>query len=378
VAAFWLPLLACLLAGAPARSLAAAAPRQLATGIAAVELLDNRRILAQDFDGQFTVISLDGGGARPWHCDWDRTAAGWNKPSPEDTSLPNFAISPDGRLVALAYNVTATNGRPEPEQAYDLFQTAIVLCDPAGSQARCVALAEQTDGGPRLYFSQDSRLLVGPELDPVDPTPQDLRAWYAEMADEGKAPRPQVNAIETASGRRIALPALKDAAWLDKCPYSDDYFFDEMDEPVVHYGRLSGPRAGLTGAFRPADNEGFSKYDWVAPGTLLCWLKGRQVVVDMAGKPHRVKTGVWVGYTWLPDGRSFFSRDGGRTLELGSVDWLTGRVAHALSQPGLKAYAMPLNSEGWPERVDTWTPLPDSSGVLIREPGDGGLVFVQL
>jgi hypothetical protein len=368
--------LAALLAQ-PGRA-AAAAVTPLASGVVDYQVLDAHHALVESFEGKFSVLDLDHGTAVPWQCPWNRQKAGWDKRAKNDTALTNFAVSPDGKLVALALRVSTSNGAARRADAAPLFVEAVLLCAADGGSPRCVALADETDGGPPLYFTQDSKTLVGPEYDPCEPTPQGLRDWYKGMDSQSAAELPPVDAVDTASGRRLALPALAQAAWLEKCPYSDDFAYAEMDTPTVHYGSLAGPQAGLTGAFTPPDGQdGFTQAAWAAPGLQLCWLQGRQVLVTMDGKLHPAAAGRWACYVRLPDGRSFFSRDGGRSIELGQVDWLGGAVSGAQARPDLQPYAVPLDAAGWPDRVDNWKALPDSSGALVLAPGEGILALVR-
>ena len=359
---------------------AATTPRQLATGIADAHLLDSHRALAQNFDGKFSVINLDTGKALPWTLDWTPQEDGWDAPLADDSALPNFTTSADGRLIALAFNVRTPNGAAKAADQAPLFAVAIVLCAADGSGARSVALAEETDGGPRLFFTQDGSLLLGPDFDPCDPGPDALRAWYQRMEQRSDGPLPApVDAVETLSGKRVGQPDLQQADWFDKCPYSDDFYYETMDDPTLSFGRLTGPDAGVSGQFLPPkpDDEGFTQLGWAAPGLLLGWLQGRQVVLTLDGQPHSAPPGRWISYCWLRDGRSYFSRDGGKSIELGHVDWLTGKVTGAQPRPDLAFYAQPLDASGLPARLDTWRALPDGSGALVREPAEGGLALVR-
>jgi hypothetical protein len=366
-----------ILAVIPAR---AAEPRRLADDVIGAVLVDNgTRVLAYDGSLQFSLIDIATGRAEPWQMGWQPTEAGFHV-SP-DAAYPNLAARADGSLVALAHYVTFA--ATDPAQDYPNTAYLLLLCRPDGS-TRPAALVEPTDGGPHLDFSQDGRYLIGPWFYDCAPSIAGYEEWYASLNQTMEITDNKVytNALDVETGQLVALASLADTEWgVNKSPYSDWYAYEDMDTPMWHFGCLSGPEAGLTGSWEPEQGtEYVQNNSWVGPELLLLWRSAGQLLVDVHGTAWPAPAGKWVSYCLLPDGRSFFSRDSGASIELGRIDWRTGAVTDGRACPELAHFAVPYDPEnGWPERFDTWMPLPDSSGAVVHTPGiddGGGLYFV--
>ena len=202
--------------GPAAPAVAAEEPRVLATEVFQGGLLADGRLLCTHYDSTFSVLNLASGEAQPWLPAWSplpRTAGTWR---PTAAFAGSLRVSPDGRHVALAKVVGVTH--QDPQGDYPDFAVAIVLSDPTGADARCVALADLSDGGPQLDFTQDSARLVGPFFYPCLPTAAGLMAY---AANGYVATAADYNYIDTATGAGGMLPELPDYEFYTKAPLSD-------------------------------------------------------------------------------------------------------------------------------------------------------------
>jgi hypothetical protein len=359
----------------------AAAPRLLASDIVGcVPVSAGRQALAYDSALQFSLIDLATGRQQPWQPDWDLKQGGFTLAG-EGSAYPNLAASADGSQVALAWYVQFAP--VDPEQDYPNTAYLLLLCRADGSGAHAAALVEPTDGGPRLDFTADGRYIIGPWYYDCPPTPAGYAQWYANLSLTNEITDEYVptNALDTQTGQLVHLAGLADPEWgVDKSPYSDWYAYEDMDTPAWHFGCLSGPAAGLSASWTPQHEAEYVQNSyWLGPQELLLWTAGGQLVADMQGRAAPAPAGTWVSFCRLPDGRSFFSRDGGASIELGRVDWRSGQVTGGRACPELAHFAVPYDPEtGWPQgRRDTWWPLP--GGALVNTPGEdgGGLYLVD-
>jgi hypothetical protein len=362
----WALAAACALAGEPP-----AAPPVLAKSVYQAGLLADGRLLCVTFDGTFNNLDLATDSAQPWAPSWSPAQDGW-----DSTGGSGFAwklrVSPDGQHVALATAVGVT--RPDPDGDYMDTAIAIILCDPSGANARCVALAEVTDGGPRLDFTRDSSRLFGPWFFTCPPT---ARGFHNYIANDYQAPdAAPMNYIDTATGSGGFQAGLPDFEFYLKAPDSDFFVFERLDEPGLAFACFTSP--GVTGSFNPVDLI-WQDYQWALPDALLINFEdGSQRLVAVDGTSHAAPDALWRCYVTLPDGTCLFSDDRGRSIKYGKVDWPTFTVDWYVERPDLARFAEPLSADGWPERINAWLPLRDSSGVVIIAPGEGDVVLARV
>jgi hypothetical protein len=355
----------------------AAEPRTLATEVFQGGLLADGRLLCSHFDSTFSVLDLATGAVQPWQPAWSPAQDGWDVES-DGGFRWKLAVSPDGRHVALAKAVGVTHADPQGD--YPEFSVAVVLSDPTGADARCVALADLTDGGPPLDFTADSARLVGPGYDPCPPTPAGLLAW----ATSGYAARDdaQFNYVDTATGAGGTQPGLPDYEFYTKAPLSDNFVYESLDDPALSFGSFTG--AGRLGQYSAPEGRYWGYYEWVLGDTLLLTLDDltQQLVRTDGSVLPRVRKGhaapLWHCYCTLPDGTCLFSDDGGISFSYGQVDWPTLSVSWRVALPQLARFSEPLGEEGWPLRINKWLPLRDSSGVVVITPDAGEVALVKL
>lgn len=284
-----------------------------------------------------------------------------------------MAVSPDGRHIALARSVSVMHSDPEGDYPYNAV--AILLCGPTGNDARCVGLAEPTDGGPPLSFTQDSSRLYGPWIFPCPPTPR----GFIEYVDSnyGSDTYLDVNYIDTQTrigGKDAELP---DYEFYDKSPQSDYFAYESLDEPALSFALFAG--GGNQGSFHTTPEYTWGWYEWVLPDRLLVNLDdGRQQLVSVDGTSLPPVQGVWHCYCSLSDGTCLYSDDRGKSVKYGKVDWTTFSVDWWVDRPDLARFAEPLGEGGMPERLNKWLPLDDSTGVVIIEPGEGEVYLAKV
>jgi hypothetical protein len=350
-------------------------PVKIADHIDTTQVLSSELALVRHEDGNYSTISLTPPYAQqPWNLAWPAGAEGW-KLEPHEFG-PNFAASHDGGTIAFGFNVITPSADPTDE--YPLLVTAIVLCDADGFYGRCVALTDIVDGGPRLYFTQNDHFLLGPDYLPCAPTPDGLRGWYAAMNDNPADPLPDPpSALDLRTAKLVSFEALRDVPWLTMNPYSDEFYFDEMDTNKVHFGCFSNDKPLLLSEWAPPDGTAFSNMYWAGTGTIMIWMNGTaelQYPLAYHAESQWVMNVFYaqLGYASPFHFPMFFSSDGGHSIRYG-MPWPDG----SQEVPSLSHFAVPVDSDGWPERVDTWLPLPDHSGVLINTPGvDGGVLYL--
>lgn len=346
----------------------AAPPAVLASGVYQAGILADGRLLCVDYDGAMRTLDLATGAQAPWVLDWDAAADGWDTTGGAGFSR-KLRVSPDGQHVAVAVGVGVTH--PDPDGDYMDTAIAIVLSGPAGANARCVALAEVTDGGPQLDFTQDSSRLIGPWFFHCQPSAKAFQTYIASGYEA--MPALAFNYIDTRTGKGGMQAGLPDYEFYMKAPDSDFFVSEALDEPGLTFATLTAP--GITGSYIPDAAGVWSEYQWVLPDALLLgFADGSQRLVYVDGTHAPAPDPVWRCYATLPDGTCLFSDDRGNTVKYGKVDWPTFSIDWWIERPDLARFAEPLSAEGWPERVNTWIPLRDSSGVVIIEPGTGDVV----
>jgi hypothetical protein len=356
----------------------AAEPQLIATDVvSAVPVNAGSQVLCFTSEQELQILDLPLGRPQPWHLQWDPADAGLRYPSGD--YFPNIAACPSGETVVIARYVELER-EPDDEFPYGFY--AIILCKPDGSAARIAALADVTDGGPLLQFSMDGRYLTGPWFFDCEPSAAGYHAWFAELeqmdVSAGEMAE-QLNAYDLQEQRLVHLPGLIDSLWgVDKSPYSDWYFLDDPDQPLRYFGELYGAHGSdYIRASLPIDDPGYLfRSDWIGPQLTLVWSEHGQWCISPHGAHWPAPAGQWISYCLLSDGRSIFSADGGGSIELGRIDCLNGTVDGRRAMPELEHFAVAFESNGWPQRVDTWIPMSDASAVLINTPGiDGGKLF---
>lgn len=349
-----------------------APPPVLATGIYQAGLLADGRLLCLSFDSTFTVLDLSTGKAEPWHPAWSPKTAGWEAEGGAGFGW-KMAVSPDGKHVAMATGVGTTH--KDPDGDYTDFTIAVLLSGPEGTDARCVALAEVTDGGPQLDFTQDSARLVGPWFFACQPTPDGYRKYVAN--DYRDPSVTQFNYIDCATGSGGLQADLPDFEYYTKAPDSDFVVYEDLDEAGFRFVSLTEPAPPAI--YLPPAGKSSSFYEWVLPDAMLFNLDdGSQQLVSVDGTTKPVLQPLWHCYVTLPDGTCLFSDDRGKSVKYGKVDWPTTTVDWWVERPDLARFAEPLGEMSWPSPINKWVPLPDSSGVVIIAPDEGDLVLAHL
>lgn len=349
-----------------------APPAVLASNVYQAGILVDGRVLYVTFDGACNTLDLGSGAIEPWILDWNPADLGWESAGGGGFNW-KLAVSPNGRHVALAVTVGATHRDP----AGDYMDTAVavILSDHTGAKARCVALAELTDGGPPLDFTTDNRRLVGPWLFPCPPTAAAFQQYINQEHDAPEADA--INYIDTRSRTGMLQDGLPDHEFYVKAEYSDFFVCESLDEPGLIFASFTHP--GIAGRYNPPEAWAWNDYQWVLPEALLVsYGEASQTLVDVDGTRHAAPQPVWRCYTTLPDGTCLFSNDRGRSVKYGKVDWPTFTVDWWVERPDLAGFREPLNADGWPEQLHQWIPLRDASGVLIIDPAEGSLVLTRV
>ncbi|MCC7478130.1 hypothetical protein IT575_06675 [bacterium] len=334
------------------------------------------RVLCRDIYGRFFSVALDGTDPRQWSSGWDHAAEGWCL-SEDEYSLDGngLLVSPDGKWVAISRLVTT----PVPGQDYPARCNAVVICSSAGGDGRCVALAEETDGGPQLAFSKGGSRLNALLYIPGEPTAE----HYASLVSSSEADIWQeglYNYVDLPGGERGLLPGLDNAEFFDRSPLSDNFWYQELDNHATMFSNFA--EGGELGRFTPASETDLTIFsEWVLPDALLLALAGpRQLLVRVDGSSADVPAGgYWRCFCSFPDGACLFSRDGGVSIEYGKVDWSSFSVDWSVERPELSALGEPLVRDiEVPEIVHDWQALRDGSGFLVREPTYAGLYVVKV
>lgn len=335
-------------------------------------LLADGRLLCLDFDNVFTVMDLSTGKSEPWQPVWSALQAGWESQGGGGFGW-KMAVSPDGKHVAMATNVGVTHNDPNGD--YIDSTVAIVLCGPDGTDARCVALAELTDGGPQLNFTQDSSRLIGPWYIACQPTPEGYRKYVVDGFSDPRVT--QYNSIDTATGAAALIKDFPDFDYYMKAPDSDFVVAEELDVPGLQLVSVTEPSQSAT--YLPPEGKLLGFYEWVLPDALLLNLDdGSQHLLSVDGSSKPAPKPLWHCYVTLPDGTCLFSDDRGQSVKYGKVDWPTFTVDWWVDRPDLARFAEPLGEMSWPGRLSKWVPLRDSSAVVIVSPEEGDLVLAKL
>ncbi len=355
---------------------ASGAAKLIAADVMEFGELTDGLVLCRDSYGRYFSVASDGTDARIWEAGWDPAAEGWGL-SEDAYSLAgnSLLVSPDGKRVAVSRLVTTS----VPNQDYPARCNAVVICSSSGGDGRCIALAEETDGGPQLAFSQDSQRLFALYFIPGEPT----AAHYASLVSSSEASvweQDHYNFVELASGNRGLLPGLDNAESFDKCPQGDNFSYQELDNMATMFSSFDS--GGELGRFKPASDTDWTIFsEWVLPDAMLLALAGpRQLLVRTDGSSKEVPDGgYWRCFCSFDDGACLFSRDRGASIEYGKVDWSSFTVDWSVARPDLSALAEPLEADSeLPVVQHNWQPLRDGSGFIVREPTYAGLYVVPV
>ncbi len=318
-------------------------------------------------EGDTSLQRLDAatGAMTPWSQEWSPAAAGWRLRRGTGVIEVGHEVSHDGRLVALGHAFEPRGGPPGERNEL----VAIVVSRSDGSEPRCVGVGVPSDDPPPFYWSRDSRRLIGDWSLACSP---DARARPVPLSldDPGEWPG-RMRWQDLVDGRGGELPY--HWVWEGRDPLGDRVVadFSGPDGSGLEIFDLA-TGATLTQLVDPPAEE-LRNGRWVADDAVLIdvtrahdrgYIRQRLLYTD--GRSVAVVGPRWQIYTRLPDGQLLLSRDDGRSVEQGRVDWTRLRVEQARPRPELARFTSP------DKRVPAqWQP--GLGGVLIHEPDEAAL-----
>ncbi|MBN2081721.1 hypothetical protein JW859_05865 [bacterium] len=324
----------------------AAVPVYGDTVVAAARLAEEER---------YTFLTLDTSGAPPveWVPDWDPSEYGWE---PADGPVLFLKASPDGQWLCYDQWVHLPD---EFATEFEYMHQAelVMLSRPDGSEARPIAVTIQVGGGAEFDFTADGSRIVGQPLIKCLPTPGSY-ARFLEL-DGADPDVPPFNYYDVTTGERGYLESLNigDGYW--KCPYSDNFRLENNWYAEHRFGNfMSGEILGEW--IEPEGRDAFLS-NWVLPDAMLMSNPGRTGLLYVDGRFMPAPQDCWHCYCWLPDGTFLFSLDDGFTVRYGKVDWSSFTIDWATDASPLADYL-----------YYNWTPLADSSGILLTTWDRGG------
>ena len=316
------------------------------TVVAAARLADEERYTFLTVDTRFTMPV-------EWLPDWDPTAAGWE---PADGPVLFLEASPNGQW--LVYDQWARL----PDSYATEFEhmrvaELIMVSRPDGSEARPIGITVQVGGGAQFSFTSDSTRIVGLPILNCLPTPES----YARMLNQDWSDPdcPEWNYYDVKTGEHGWLDGLEisDGYW--KCPYSDNYRLENNWYAVHRFGNFR--ISNVLGEWSTEDASDAFISGWVLPDAVLLANPGLTGLLYVDGRFTPAPQDGWQAYCWLPDGTFLFSRDDGFNVEYGKVDWSSFTVDWSVGTATLADYLH-----------YSWTPLCDSSGILLTSWDSGG------
>jgi len=311
-------------------------------------------------DEKFYIYNVRTAESTPWPLAWSYLNDGWDGAGP----VLSLAVSPSGRWVCFAQCVWL-----EDEHAIEqlLFGSAdavaVVLCSMDGNWAKCVALSHLVGSGPQYDFTTDSRRIVGQPWIRCEPDAQ----HYVEYASKAWEipPVERYNYIRVPSGERGWQDDLEvwDGYW--KCPYSDNFRIENNWYAVHRFSNFQ--TAEVLGEYETPDGRDCLLSGWVLQDALLTTPGENQGLLYVDGTLNPAAEPSWEVYCWLPDGTYVFSNDAGKSISYGKVDWPSFTVDWWVERRDLAPYVH-----------HQWSPLPDSSGIILLEPATGALHYTAV
>ncbi len=353
----------------------ATAPRLLDEHLAAfAALADGMLLIEHDYTTKiegFHRFDPATGKTTPWSQAWTPAQAGWQLADP-GASASGLRVSMNGEWVALAHTFTPPVA-PKPGEE-DLV--AIVVSRADGSQPRCVGVGILADEGelPSYAWTSDGRL-IGGWSGQCEPGPGGRTRSFGSGGKLGAWPRL----------RRWFAP--QDGSSGEIAGTLDDVLRDPLGDAAmtVQGGRKPGftlhdVRTGAKlASFTRTAGELWFAATWVAADALLVdvhaddddrKLLGHRVLFT-DGRSVAAPGPGWRVYTRLPGGDVLFTRDTGKSIEQGPVDWSKFAPGRTRVRADLQAFAGPFDGSD-----TTWTP--GLGGVLIHGSRDRKLWLAPL
>jgi hypothetical protein len=251
------------------------------------------------------LLNTDGLDREPLELDWSPAEDGWEW-SGEVMLLTG---SRDGELLCLGLCV----GLPDslmPAGADAPGPLMLVVCGPAGTDARPLALSVLVGGGPRFGFTTDSRYLYGSPILDCEPLPGEYRDLLA-----GSWPgSSDAHLIDVSDGSRLGRCAGILADGFLSNPHSDLVAAGAYPPDLIL-------DAGSGEVLLEDSTGGGILYEWVLPDAGLAREGDRQVLRFADGRTRRNPDGEVRVHLRLDDGRYLFSRGGSHEVLLGTIDW---------------------------------------------------------
>ena len=247
---------------------------------------------------------------------------------------------------------------------------AIVVSRADGSEPRCIALGVPSDDPPPVYWSHDSRRLIGDWTLACEPDRRGRPiALHPDRPDTFLVSMPWLDLIDGRSGE---IPYR--FVYQDRDPLGDLVSEHFADHRGVGRETINLATGAALGRFLDPEGQTLRDPRWVSADAVIVDLIADasdtplgQRLLFSDGRSVPITGPRWQIYTRLPGDQLLWSRDDGRTVEQGRVDWPTQRVLHARPRPELARFATPS-----PERVPT-TWRPGLGGVLIHDHDTGAL-----
>jgi hypothetical protein len=302
----------------------------------------------------------------PWSQPWTPELLGWRPRRDADQGPVLTEVSPDGQRIVVGHAFSPRTLPPDHRGEL----VAIVVSRADGSEPRCIALGVPSDDPPPVYWSHDSRRLIGDWTLACEPDRRGRPiALHPDRPDTFLVSMPWLDLIDGRSGE---IPYR--FVYQDRDPLGDLVSEHFADHRGVGRETINLATGAALGRFLDPEGQTLRDPRWVSADAVIVDLIADasdtplgQRLLFSDGRSVPITGPRWQIYTRLPGDQLLWSRDDGRTVEQGRVDWPTQRVLHARPRPELARFATPS-----PERVPT-TWLPGLGGVLIHDHDTGAL-----
>lgn len=275
-------------------------------------------------NGTLSSVSIDDPfNTQSFSTDWVPEDDGWSGPE----EIKFLGISPDGNLLCIAVLVSV----PDSVFSTDLSipdPIVILICDAAGGSPQVAGLTVDTGGELCFDFTQDSRLLFGNGFLPCTPDPEAYFAYY--LGDQTNLLQP-FDLVDLEEGSRFSAGGIIGDRFVSN-PWSD--LIAAGGSPLSSIADM----ATLAIVFQDSTASSDLIEQWIEPDLGLAQRDTTQIVRLSDGTVQENPGDPFIVLCRVSSGRYVFSRDGGETINTGSIDWSSFEVEEPVELSELAGY----------------------------------------
>lgn len=314
-------------------SIAAAQPVMLTDSLSITSgefvLLSRGTVVFINSNGTLSSVNInDPFNTESFSIDWMPEDNGWVGPG----EIKLLRISPDGNLICAAVQVSipdsvVNRGLPMPDPI------VVLVCSSRGDEVQVTGVT--TDTGEELCFdfTQDSRLLYGAGFLPCTPDPEAYFALF--LGDESSLLQP-FDVIDLEEGAMFSSRGILKDHYTSN-PWSD--LIATGNAPVTTIADMEK----LSIVFEDTTLASAVIDQWIEPDAGLAHTDTTQIIRFSDGTLFENTGEPFLILCRTSEDNYIFSRDGGETLNKGTIYWPAFEVEEAMELTELIGYLSPGN-----------------------------------